>query len=120
MNDGILVKVYGHVWPADASFAAALAQACSTALTHDGQGCADGDLPVCEQDGDMVRLSFEGLYFPLDEVLDVLRSGIGQEQQGKLDFLDLENWRLVRHLIGNGKLEVSSRSLNQVLEYSGF
>lgn len=120
MSNEILVKVYGHVWPVDENFAAALGQACSTAMTHDGAGCGEGAPPVCEQDGDMVRISFEGLYFPIDDVLDVLRAGIGPTQQGKLDYLDLENWQITRHQISNGKLEVSSRSLNQVLEYSGF
>lgn len=119
MSNEVLVKVYGHVWPVDENFADAMGQACSSALTHAGSA-TDGDLPVCEKDGDMVRISFEGLYFPLDDVLEVLSAGIGPEQQGKLDYLDLENWQIVRHLISKGKLEVSTRSLNQVLEYSGF
>ena len=59
-----LLKVYGHVFPVTDAFYEDLARACADALPD-----AD-DIPVLERDGDMARISFEGVYFPVDEVLE--------------------------------------------------
>ena len=42
-----------------------------------------------------------------------------EKHQGKLDVLDLENWRLTRHLFDQGRIRSSSAPLNNVLDYSG-
>ena len=39
--------------------------------------------------------------------------------QGKLDVLDLENWRMTRHAFRDGVLHSSAAPLNNVLDYSG-
>lgn len=108
-----LLKVYGHVYPVSQTFFADLAQACVTALPD------DADEPVLTQEGDMARFSFEGSYFPVEEALEALTRHLRPEHQGKLDVLDLENWRLVRHVFARGRVTSSSAPLNNVLDHSG-
>ena len=48
-----LLKVYGHIYPADDALYAALANACADALPD------NDDIPVLERDGDM---NFRGAY----------------------------------------------------------
>lgn len=108
-----LLKVYGHVYPIDDALYAALDTACTDAMPD------EDDIPVLERDGDMARFSFEGTYFPLDEVLAVLTAHIRAEHQGKLDVLDMEDWRLTRHTFAQGRIDVHRAPLNNVLDYSG-
>ena len=108
-----LLKVYGHIYPVDKALYAALEHACADAMPD------EDDLPVIEHDGDMARISFEGIYFPLDDVLDVLTAHVRAEHKGKLDVLDLESWRLIRHTFTQGRVDVHSAPLNNVLDYSG-
>ena len=107
------LKVYGHVYPIDDAFYAALAEACADAMPD------TDDLPVLERDGDMARISFEGAYFPVEEALAAIRAHLRQEHQGKLDVLDLDGWRLHRHTFAQGGIESHSAPLNNVLDYSG-
>ena len=58
-----LLKVYGHVYPISDAFYADLDAACADALAD------DADEPVLCREEDMARVSFEGVYFPVDEVL---------------------------------------------------
>lgn len=108
-----LLKVYGHVFPVNDALYEDLAHACADALPD-----AD-DIPVLERDGDMARISFEGVYFPEDEVLEALVRHLGPEHKGKLDVLDMEGWRLTRHVLAEGSVHSSSAPLNNVLDYSG-
>ena len=108
-----LLKVYGHIYPVDDALYAALENACADAMPD------EDDIPVLERDGDMARFSFEGTYFPLDEVLAALTAHMRPDQQGKLDVLDMEGWRLIRHTFSQGHTEVHSAPLNNVLDYSG-
>ena len=108
-----LLKVYGHIYPVDDRLYAALENACADAMPD------EDDMPVLERDGDMARFSFEGAYFPVDEVVAVLTAHVQVEHQGKLDILDLEGWRLIRHTFVQGRVEEHSAPLNNVLDYSG-
>lgn len=108
-----LLKVYGHIYPIDDALYLALENACADAMPD------EDDLPVIERDGDMARISFEGNYFPLDDVLAVLTAHVRAEHKGKLDVLDLEEWRLIRHTFVQGSIDVHSAPLNNVLDYSG-
>ncbi|MBQ9406533.1 MAG: hypothetical protein IJU37_07345 [Desulfovibrio sp.] len=108
-----LLKVYGHIHPADATLFSALKDACAAALPD------NDDIPLLEQEGDLVRISFEGAFFPVEEVLAAVQTRLLPEHQGKLDVLDMDAWRLVRHVFRAGRVESRSGSLNQVLEYSG-
>lgn len=107
-----LVKAYGHVYPAGAPLEDALRAALREALPD------NDDVPLLERDGDMLRISFEGGYFPEEEVVSVLRTAPGRTL-GKLDVLDLENWCLTRHAFRDGRLHTSAAPLNNVLDYSG-
>lgn len=107
-----LVKAYGHVYPADAALEESLRAALRDTLPD------NDDVPLLERDGDMLRISFEGSYFPEDDVVAALRAAPGT-LQGKLDVLDLENWRLTRHAFHDGRLRTGAAPLNNVLDYSG-
>ncbi|MDL2290994.1 hypothetical protein LJC09_02700 [Desulfovibrio sp. OttesenSCG-928-F20] len=106
----VLVKVYASFCPAKETAQKALAGACATAL---------GNEDWLIFDGDMLRISFEGLYFPLDEALQALKTELEPQSAGRLDYLDLEAWTLTRCLFEGGGFSISTRSLNHVLAYSG-
>ena len=108
-----LLKVYGHIYPVDDALYEALEKACADAMPD------EDDIPVLERDGDMARFSFEGAYFPLDSVLEALTAHMQTGHQGKLDVLDMEEWRLIRHTFIQGRMDVHSAPLNNVLDYSG-
>lgn len=113
----VLAKVYAAFSTADKDCFSAVAEAGQDAMGH------EEDWLFLE--GDMVRISWEGLYFPVDEVLEALGNSLPPEAEGKLDYLDLEAWTLTRFVFtpktGSGEKAFSSstRNLNQVLEYSG-
>ena len=108
----ILIKVYAGLHPADAACAEAVRQAGSAAL-HDS-----GDVWLFHE-GDVLRISFEGLYFPEDEVLAALEACLPAHAQGKMDVLDMEGWELRRYAREGGSFRLSRRGLNHVLEYAG-
>lgn len=113
MPQSPLCKVYGHVYPCDAGLYRALEQAVAGAM---GQ---EEDEPVLVREGDMARISFEGVYFPEEDVVQALREGLTPAMRGKLDCLDLENWRLTRYRLEEGEVRPSSAPLNNVLTFSG-
>jgi hypothetical protein len=108
------LKVYGHLYPVPEALYLALQAICALALP------ASDDVPVLERDGDMARFSFEGVYFPCDELLACLSDRLQPVQRGKLDVLDLDNWHMTRHVFQDGQVQSQRVSLNHVLDYSGF
>ncbi|MDR1659869.1 MAG: hypothetical protein LBR94_05955, partial [Desulfovibrio sp.] len=96
MSRRVILKVYGHVLPVTDELYAALDKICAGAIT-DGR-----DEPVLRREGEMARISFEGVYFPVDEFLKILAPHLGPEHRGRLDVLDIENWRLTRHVFDGG------------------
>ena len=112
MSQPVLLKVYGNLFPAQEADREALALACA-----DRVPAGDGEAVMLE--GDLVRISFEGLYFPVDEVLEAFATRLKPAQQGKLDVLDLEAWRLTRHLFAEGRITSRTAPLNNVLDFSG-
>jgi hypothetical protein len=108
----ILVKVYAGLHPADAACVEAVRQAGDGAL-HDS-----GEAWLFHED-DVLRISFEGLYFPEDEVIAAFEAWLPAHAQGKMDVLDMEGWELRRYAREGGTFRLSRRGLNQVLEYSG-
>ena len=112
MNGHVLIKVYGHIRPVSDDFFTALARACSDAISE------EQDVPILRREGETLHISFEGLYFPLEETLHLLARHVGPEHRGKLDVLDIENWRLSRHVFDGG-LRSSSAGLNSVMDYAG-
>ncbi|MDD2967138.1 MAG: hypothetical protein PHN64_06625 [Desulfovibrionaceae bacterium] len=115
MRESAHIKVYGHCYPAPASLYEAL-----LALSGEAIGAEDSNIPVVEQEGDMVRLSFEGDYFPVEDMLQCLAAHLSPQCEGKVDVLDLDAWTLVRHsIVGAEVHSAPARSLNHVLDYSG-
>lgn len=113
MPQSPLCKAYGHVYPCGEALYGALEQAVSGVM---GQ---EGDEPVLVREGDMARISFEGIYFPVEDVVHALREHLTPAMQGKLDYLDLEDWRLTRYRLEDGEVRPSSAPLNNVLAFSG-
>ena len=106
---GIAVKVYAALHPAG--------EDCIEAVRRAGRD-AVGD-PWLFSEGDMLRISFEGLYFPEEAVLEALDRFLPAEAEGRLDILDIEVWELRRHTRQDGRFVRLVRDLNQVLEYAG-
>lgn len=100
----ILVKVYGNLYPADSNVFKAVQAVCGEAA---------------ELDGDLLRLSFEGVWFPLEDMLTAIRPHLNASCRGKVDYLDLEAWTLTRHTIIGKEITVACAPLNNVLAYSG-
>ncbi|MBQ7456924.1 MAG: hypothetical protein IJS54_04915 [Desulfovibrio sp.] len=112
----IVVKVYGNISPADQSLRLVLAEALQTAIADP----ISQDIETLVLIGDLLTISFEGVYFPEDEVVAVLQAHCTPKQTGKLDVLDIDAWRIRRYQIQDGHLHLRQASLNQVLDYSGF
>lgn len=109
MSQPVLLKVYASLWPCGQELCAELARISEQAI------------PAAEcvgMDADLLTIAFEGIYYPVDEVLAAIRAGLQPEQQGRLDALDLEAFRLARYHIGNGAITESSARLNDVLAIS--
>ena len=111
-----LLKVYGHIYPADSALEDDLQRALQSALVDE----ISRDVPLLSRENDMLRISFEGRYFPEEDVVAALAKHLTPSQQGKLDILDLDAWRMRRYFIGQGEITSRANSLNNVLDYSGF
>lgn len=113
----VMIKIYAAFHPADEALFSKLA----------GQG--DAAIPIGEEwlflEKDLIRVCFEGLYFPLEETLDILGEWLPKNAQGKLDYLDLEEWKLTRYTLEYSEelhkniFKVQQKGLNSVLDYSG-
>ena len=112
----VALKVYGHIYPASKELESDLEQALCTAM----QDPISLDVPLLCRENDMLRISFEGNYFPEDDVVSALKKHIEPSQKGKLDVLDIENWKMTRYFFQNGTITNRSASLNSVMDYSGF
>ncbi|MDO5537616.1 MAG: hypothetical protein Q4F72_08820 [Desulfovibrionaceae bacterium] len=114
MSQPVLLKVYANFTPAGEADCRELEEICSQAIAAE-----DDHDPFVTMLGDMVRLSFEGLYFPVEDVEPVVERLALAGATGKMDVLDLENWRMTRYQARDGQLKKSSAPLNNVLDYSG-
>ena len=108
-----LFKAYGCIGNIPEKMYAALENALEAAI-------ADDDSPLLCRERDMARISLEGRYFPEEDVLDAIRRHLTPEVTGRLDVLDMESWRLARHLFEKGSCTSRRASLNDILAYSGF
>ena len=96
-------KTYGHLFPADQHIADAV-----------GAALSDWNIPECtELEGDIFRISFEGVFFPLDDV----EASVGEDLD--LDLIDMEAWTLTRAAFSGTEITVKTVGLNHVLAYSG-
>lgn len=114
----VILKVYGNVYPFSKSFIPGLESICSNCQPLPDK--FSEEMPIIYYANELLRISFEGIYFPIEEIVEYLKSALTSNQNGKIDYLDLENWSLTRYLIENGMIDKSSTSLNNVMDYSGF
>lgn len=113
----ILVKVYGNLYPVTPATFAAVQEVCRAGCLYD-----PGEDPPVELCGDLLRISYEGIFFPLDDLLECLSALLPHFSplvQGKIDYLDMEAWTLTRHSIQGNTLRVTSAPLNHVLDHAG-
>lgn len=111
MSQPVLLKVYGNLDPADQEMFLMANEICSRALPAENL--------FLEMSGTMLKISFEGIWFPADDLLAMIEPRLKPAQNGKLDILDIENWRLYRNIFANGKITGKCAPLNNVLDYSG-
>ena len=107
----VAIKVYAGLHPTDAVCADYVRQAGAAAIHDSGE-------PWLFHELDLLRISFEGLYFPENDVLAALEACLPAHAQGKMDVLDLDIWELRRYARENGRFHLSRRDLNQVLDYA--
>lgn len=101
----VLVKVYGAIHPATPE----MLQAASSVV----------DANCLELEGDMLRISFEGVWFMIDELIEVLIPLLYEGSAGRIDYIDVEAWKLHRYNFTGNNVTLSSRDLNTILDYSG-
>lgn len=109
----ILIKVYANIYPAN--------QELYNTLTSELSGVYnehDLDIEVVEIENDLVRISFEGIYFPIEEVIDIIKHFLTISTQGKVDYIDIEAWRLTRYIIKGTCITARSNSLNAIMDYA--
>ncbi len=105
------VKIYGHLYPVpEECFKMALDVVNSWHLKDDfGE--------IVEYTKDMINISYEGDFFPCDEIIEILKSFHNETTQGKLDCINVEKWTLNRHFFELGKeYRQNTASLNHALE----
>lgn len=111
MSQPLLIKVYGNFWAAQPDLARELTLVAAQAF------------PVAQHaidlTKDLLTISFEGVFFPVEETVAVLKGHQKPESLGRLDVIDLENWRLTRYTIKAGAITQRSAPLNNVLAWSG-
>lgn len=102
----VIVKAYGSLSPATSATLSAVQDALASWYIHD----------AADLQGDLLRISHEGEYFPADDIIDALRPFISSASEGKLDVIDLEAWTLRRFLFHFGNISDRSASLDHALE----
>lgn len=112
MSQPVLVKVYGGLKPVSVLLRKNLRHILETACPAENANLS--------YNGDMCVISFEGIYFPLEEILAEVCQNADDDTSGRLDVLDIENWKLCRHEINGREIHARDNCLNNVLDYSGF
>lgn len=111
MAQPVILKVYGNFQPVRPALGATLGAIC-------GQAIPGSPSPI-SLDGNLARVSFEGIFFPVDDFIDALAKEVSTGLEGKLDVLDLEAWTLRRYLARAGEITSRQSPLNNVLDFSG-
>ena len=111
MSQPTLLKVYGSLERATSELFEEVKKICQQALPIENS--------LASMDGNTLLISFEGVWFPQDDILEAFKRLLTPDQKGKLDILDLEEWKMTRHVFQDGKIITKSSPLNNVLDYSG-
>lgn len=105
----VIVKAYASLHPADGAALDAVRAVLEDWYISD----------AVTLEGDLLRISHEGEYFPADEVAAALEPFLTEASDGKLDLIDLEAWTLRRFFFRHGQVAVRTASLDQALESCG-
>lgn len=110
MNN-IIVKVYGYLRPCSEN---ELPPLCA-ALRVLGEAGPE----TLRLSGDLLNISYEGTYFPIEDFLSALSPLLSADRKGKIDYIDMEGWTLTRYSFENGFITTAKGDLNNVLSFSG-
>ncbi len=103
----VIMKVYGNLYPVDKTCFEEVEQVLTAWNIEDS----------VFYEKDMVRISYEGEYFPCDEVSEILKSYHAETTEGKLDCMDLEEWTLARYSFKKNKeYKYNKATLDKALE----
>ncbi len=95
------IRVYGHVSNVDS-------EACD--LRDDFEftefSCEDNELEI----------EYEGSHFFIDDFVERLEQGLTQESEGRIDYIDQQDFTMMRITIVKGRLSRKLVDLNNVLE----
>lgn len=104
----ILIKVYGSISNASPKlYAAALAM------------IEEQDENAVELDGTFFTISFEGIYFMMDEFIEAIKPHLTKECSGRIDYIDVDEWNLTRFWIEGGLITQNTAGLNHIMDHSG-
>lgn len=112
MTQPVLLKIYGHIYPATSIMFTELEKIAKQAMPVP-------DCSVINIKDNLLTISFEGIWFPADEMIKTIQTHLKPEQTGKLDIIDIDAWMLTRYQIHDSSITHSSAHLNNVLAYSG-
>ena len=104
----ILIKVYGSI----SNATPALYEAAKDAV-------AELDEDAVELDGTFFTITFEGIYFMIDEFMDAIKPHLTKESSGRIDYIDVDEWTLTRFWIEGGLVTHNTAGLNHVMDHSG-
>lgn len=125
----IIIKVYGKIMHASPALALAVKKVhenTDNALAEEGE-------EVFSYADNFLFFAYEGMYYPIDDMLDAVNAvlvlekkeakskGVGSAESadGRIDYIDMQEWTLTRHSLANGVVKSATRSLNHVMAYSG-
>ncbi len=108
----VLVKVYGDLSPVPYSIVAELQAHFPMSEIMEPE-----EMLIHQQD--FLRLAFEGIYFDMDDILPIIHTYLTPQSAGKIDYLDLDAWRMTRYVIKGTTISISSVGLNNVMDYAG-
>lgn len=107
----IRVKVYGFLRPC--------AQEGLDALRAALRLLGDEADEALALEGELLNVTYEGAFFPVEDFMAALAPLLQEASKGKLDYLDMEEWKITRYSFDNGFITQNVRDLNSVLDYSG-
>lgn len=107
----LIVKAYGSFEPCS--------EACYKAVNDI---CILWHVDCLKYDAGVLSISYEGIYFPHEEIAQVFGEYCSSETIGKFDYIDLEEWTLTRYFLDkegkDGKPHYRMSSLNHAIEAS--
>ena len=111
----IYIKVHGSITNATSQ----LAEAATEILPSIVADASSYDEKIIDLDGSLLSIHFEGLYFMIDDFLAAISPHITQDMEGRIDYIDMDEWTMTRFWINKGMLSHNTADLNQVMDFSG-